>query len=313
MASHPCPASDAVLPATRFTDPTAVEAWDAWFRWRADGALRDVTIDATWRRVADAVAAAEGDQAALWAHRFADAFSHWRLLPDERLLQVAGTNAPLTACIAPVAVVNAGAFVDATLGCVPPRFDRERFVEAAALAVRLLDDACASLEAGRPAELRLGLIGLGDSLRLLGIPYASAEAAAHARVLAAALAEGGLRGAVELAMERGAAAPPPAAAIARWRARGLPEWLVEQAVRHGVHCKVRVAIESQPRLARLANGASDALEPAAADLAAAHDRDALRAAGQVLHEAMRPWLDTAADPATDAAGEGPAAPVASVP
>jgi hypothetical protein len=35
-----------------FMTPLAVETWDAWFRWRDRGQLRDRTIDATWERVA---------------------------------------------------------------------------------------------------------------------------------------------------------------------------------------------------------------------------------------------------------------------
>ena len=42
-----------------FLDPVAVEAWDAWFRWREDGQLRDISVEATWERVAGALAQAE--------------------------------------------------------------------------------------------------------------------------------------------------------------------------------------------------------------------------------------------------------------
>src|SRR5690349_4974277 len=127
-------------PATPFTAVAAVVGWDAWFRWRdADGQLLDRTIDATWWRVAHAVAAAEESQADAWARRFVDAFGTWRLLPDERLLAVAGTGSTLAAGEALQATLNAGAFVLPRGG-----LDLDRLADTAALRSeeRRVGEAC---------------------------------------------------------------------------------------------------------------------------------------------------------------------------
>ena len=79
--------SDAVTTFTTFSSPAAVDAWDAEFRWRDAHRLRDVTIDDTWHRVAEAAAAAEPEHASAWSARFVDAFSRWRLLPEAHLLR----------------------------------------------------------------------------------------------------------------------------------------------------------------------------------------------------------------------------------
>lgn len=68
----------------------AVDIWDAWFRWREQGALRDLTVNATWDRVATALASIEPADATIWSERFTDAFRAWRLLLDERILATAG-------------------------------------------------------------------------------------------------------------------------------------------------------------------------------------------------------------------------------
>ena len=96
---------------TRFTNPDAVEAWDALFRWREGGRLRDTTVEQTWERVSRAIARAEGVSEAHWARRFSGEFRQWRLLPDERLLRAAGTPCLERVLPAPAAVVNAAAFV----------------------------------------------------------------------------------------------------------------------------------------------------------------------------------------------------------
>lgn len=279
-----------MVPATHFTDPLAVEAWDSWFRWRDDGTLRDVTIDATWWRVADTLAAVEGASAAIWAHRFADAFSRWRLLPDERLLQAAGTGRPLSDFAAPAAVLNVAAFVTA------PRssragFDHARFLETAAMAVRLLENAVVwHGAAARAPVLRIGIIGLADALFLLGLPYASIDARTQARAVAAALAEGCLRGTIDLASERGPADRDldRRCLAARWYARGTPPGLIEAGLRRGVRHAELTAIDPHPRLALLANNVADALE-----LAPGLDTwtPALRAAQRELRTAMQPWID----------------------
>lgn len=279
----------AVLPATQFTDPAAVETWDASFRWRTAEGLRDLTIDDTWWRVADTVARSRGDQAPLWAHRYVDAFSRWRLLPDERLLRFAGTGNLPTELAEPAAALNVGCFVAAPFGSTS-RFDRRCFMDTAALAVRLLDDALFSARfAGTGCALRIGVVGFGDALRKLGIAYAAPAALEQARSIASALAEGCLRGAVDVAEERGGDTGQVTPELAqRWEALGLPDALIARARRHGLRHGPLTAIRRQPLLARLANNASDALDALPPGQATDAAGDAAEAA---IRAAMQPWID----------------------
>jgi len=286
-----------VVVVTRFTDPIAVDTWDTWFRWREGGALRDFTIDATWWRVAEALANVEGMQAPLWAYRYVDAFSRWRLLPDERLLQSAGTGAMIADFDRPAAVLNVAAFVVASSTL---RFDRDRFAETAAMAVRLLDGALGLHGSAQPsAGLRIGVIGLADALGLLGLPYASVEAQLQAREIATALAEGTLRGAIDLAGERGALDPHPDRhrLEARWRTRGVSDWLIREGLRCGVRYTALTAIDPHPRLASLANSVNDALDPSPvrAGNEALLDAESFRAAQLELRAVMQPWIDAPID------------------
>lgn len=299
-----------MVAVTRFTDPIAVDTWDTWFRWREGGALRDFTIDATWWRVAEALASAEGTQARLWAHRYVDAFSRWRLLPDERLLQSAGTDATIPDFDRPAAVLNVAAFVVAS-STLRTHFDRDRFADTAAMAVRLLDDALGLHSSLQPSTgLRIGVIGLADALRLLGLPYASAQAQLQAREVASALAEGTLRGAVELAGERGVPDPHPDRHFleALWRARGVSDWLIQEGLRYGVRHAALTAIDPHPRLASLANSVNDALDPSPvrAGDEGLLDAESFRTAQLGLRAAMQPWIDAPIDyPLAEAApGQG---------
>jgi len=291
-----------VVPVTRFTDPVAVDAWDAWFRWREGNSLRDMTVDATWWRVAESVVGVEGVEAPLWSHRFVDAFSRWRLLPDERLLQAAGTDVPLDDFPAPTAALNIAAFVTVVPG-MQPRLALPRVVETAALAVRLLDDAIATFGTSPcTAGLRIGVIGMADALELLGIPYASVEAQHQARVLARAVAEGCLRGAIDLADERGEREKQVDRRhlAARWLARNMSPGLIQDGMRIGVRHGMLTAIDPHPRLARLANNVADALDPSSApvvpqatsdDVANARDH-----ASRAIRTAMQPWIDAPIEP-----------------
>lgn len=247
---------------TEFTDPAAVEAWDAWFRWRSDEGLRDRTIDATWWRVAEALAVVEGMQAPLWAYRFVEAFSRWRLLPDARILRSAGTDDACDFADGLSAVLNAAAFV--SLPSSPQAgLDTQALTATAALAVRMLDDAALALFPDAPVRpgAHIGLIGMADALRLLGLAYDSPQARDQARIVAACLAQGALRGSVDLACERGACDTDLEPLRALWRMREMPAALVEDAVRCGVRYARLTDIAPHPRLAQLANNASDALDP----------------------------------------------------
>lgn len=295
-----------MVPPTRFTDRAAVDAWDRWFRWRNGDGLRDRTIDATWWRVADAIAGAEGAQDRLWAYRYVDAFSRWQLLPDERLLRMAGTGSGVSPFESPRAALNVAGFVTAPL-TRRARFDGERFAGIAALAVRLLDDALVTMHGPAPifSGLRIGLTGLADALHLLGIRYDDPRAADQACAVGTALATGTLRGTTELAHERGPIDARPAHLVALWRDRGVPEALVEAAMRGGVRHARLTAIELQPHLALLANNASDALDPQPLRHRHARDEIATKAASApptitaeamvtaqlAIRAAIQPWID----------------------
>jgi ribonucleoside-diphosphate reductase alpha chain len=297
-----------VSPATHFSDPAAVDAWDDCFRWRDGPLLRDLTIDFTWRRVSEAVALAEGSQASAWAARFFDAFRSWRLLPDQRILRLAGTGVAMVGLAAPCAVLNAAAFVSAA-GTRLARFERDQFADASELAVRLLDNAVGGRDgADQACAPSIGMVGLGDALHGLRLAYDSESARGTAGAMAAALAEGALRGSSALAAERGAVACDLAAVLERCRHRGLAEALLRRVAETGLRHAELTAIGSQPTLARLANNASDALDPQAMSLAGTarrigDDRIAHRdtplqvplRAQLEMRAAMQPWIDAAID------------------
>ena len=186
--------------------------------------MHDTTIEDTWWRVAETVASPNGMVAALRAYHYASAFSHLRLLPDERLLQHAGTRIALASTPSFFAALNLAAFVSASPRGLP-RFDRAAFMDTAALAVRFLDDASLACNRIPPSGLRIGLIGLADALHKMHVGYRTASACAQARDFAIALAEGCLRGSIELAEERGASAT---ASLQAWRSREMPMLLLER-------------------------------------------------------------------------------------
>jgi ribonucleoside-diphosphate reductase alpha chain len=245
-----------------FIDPTAVEAWDAWFRWRSNGELRDLTVEASWDRVAVALAGAESHARETWRKRFRKAIAGWRLLPDARVLATAGTGR----CDWPgtdlVAELNLAAFVRDAFR-QPAQFDEAAFRECAGLAVRLLDNAlalCPDVTVDAP-RLRIGLIGLADALDMLGLVYGTSAASALATRAAAVLAEAAFEASVHLAQERGARIALDPARRACAEERGLAPALVAEAERFGLRHAALTAIDSQPRLALLANNVADALDP----------------------------------------------------
>lgn len=244
-----------------FIDPAAVEVWDTWFRWREDGQLRDISIEATWERVARSLARVDSAASPRWLNRLIDAQARWQIVFDERILAGAGTR-DFAWPRDPIAVLNAASFV-----CCPfatnARFDFESFRSAADLAVESLDNALlANAEPHHAvADLRVGLIGLADALALLGKRYDSPAGRVLAGRIAQALAEAALQANIRLARGRGPLPDRGIAAIEKARLRGMPADLVESAERTGLrHARV-TAITSQRRLARLANDVADALDP----------------------------------------------------
>jgi ribonucleoside-diphosphate reductase alpha chain len=277
---------------TRFTHAEAVDTWDAEFRWRSADRLHDVTIDDTWRRIAETAAAAEGIRAPMWTYPFVDSFRRWRLIPDERFLRRLGTDEPLSLLEEPAAVVNCAAFVLAP-PLAPAHLDREQFVAAAALAVRFLDDAATAVEGGvHPPRLRIGIIGLADALDELGLAYASVEGRLEAVRIVCALAEGCVRGSLELAEDRGTASSPDERRVQAERLQhlSLPPGVIERVLASGLSHERLTAIDPHPVLARLANGVADGIDPLPAarggPLSAAS-----RADRREMRAALQPWID----------------------
>ena len=79
-------------------DPISAEIWDMKYRFKEPGgAVFDATIEASWQRVATAVAKAEAEGAReLWSDRFYEALSDFKFLPAGRILAGAGTGRTVT-------------------------------------------------------------------------------------------------------------------------------------------------------------------------------------------------------------------------
>jgi len=77
------------------SDPFSMEIsrhiWAVRYRFAAEA-----DIQATWQRVAHAIAAAEGQNVALWTGRFANLLENFRFLPGGRILAGAGTGHRVT-------------------------------------------------------------------------------------------------------------------------------------------------------------------------------------------------------------------------
>lgn len=246
--------------ASPFIDLAAVEAWDAWFRWREQACLHDFSIEDTWRRVAGALVATEApDEAPLWKSRFIEAFASWRLLPDERLLASAGTRAAGWSGHALSASLNAAAFVLAVCS-IRACIDHAAVAACAQLAVRMLDNALHVAGIATP-HLRIGVVGMADALLLLGLDYDSDRGRREAAAFAAALCEGCLRGNIQLARERGASRANTREALARAARRNFDSGLLRDAECHGLRHARLTAVTSQHRLALLANDVADAIDP----------------------------------------------------
>lgn len=285
---------------TKFTTTVAVDTWDAHFRWRLGGELRDRTIDATWRRVASAVAGAETGDAETWEERFVEAFQGWRLVPDPQLLKWAGTGRSDHLPEAPQATLNLGSFVVHPLAS-RPYFDYDAFAHTARLAVRFVDDA--ALARGsmcRSMAVGVGMMGFADALAALGWPYMSELACDFAYALGKSLSAVCLEPSSLLLEQRGSHA-------------GSAEG------EHGQRCTCggsssiatphprMTAIHSQPLIALLANDASDALDPrCAAAASATSDWEIARQADAVgtqqllmqqlkLRGRLQPWIDAPID------------------
>ena len=76
--------------------PISRQIWDAKYRLKQpDGTPVDLTIENTWRRVAKALAGAEGEPAR-WEPAFNDALADFRFLPAGRIMSGAGADRRVT-------------------------------------------------------------------------------------------------------------------------------------------------------------------------------------------------------------------------
>ncbi|MAB14503.1 adenosylcobalamin-dependent ribonucleoside-diphosphate reductase [Parvibaculum sp.] len=78
--------------------PIAEQIWDMKYRLHAaDGTPVDLTVEDTWKRVANALAAAEApEKRGQWAEKFHEAMEGFRFLPAGRILAGAGTARDVT-------------------------------------------------------------------------------------------------------------------------------------------------------------------------------------------------------------------------
>ncbi len=81
-----------------YLDPISAEIWDMKYRFkRPDGSPVDETVEASWKRVAKAVAEAEKPaNRAKWAKEFEGLLEDYRFLPAGRILSGAGTARNVT-------------------------------------------------------------------------------------------------------------------------------------------------------------------------------------------------------------------------
>lgn len=81
-----------------YLDPISAEIWDMKYRFkRPDGSAVDESVEASWHRVAKAVAEAEKPgERARWAKEFEGLLGDYRFLPAGRILSGAGTARTVT-------------------------------------------------------------------------------------------------------------------------------------------------------------------------------------------------------------------------
>jgi ribonucleoside-diphosphate reductase alpha chain len=70
--------------------------WDAKYRYRDAGSVKDATVEDTWRRVARALASVEASGQAQWEQCFYSALEDFKFLPGGRILAGAGTGHRVT-------------------------------------------------------------------------------------------------------------------------------------------------------------------------------------------------------------------------
>lgn len=301
----------------------AVDAWDAWFRWRDADTLHDLTIEETWHRVASALCSVEPQKsAAAVKARLIDALMSWRLLLDERILATAGTGTPDWASSAPVAVLNVAAFVTEPFAA-QATLNLSAIESVAAFATRMLDNALVLCDDGAnkgdTRDLRIGVIGFADALTMCRQGFDTPEARRLTWLTGRALKRGCFAESVRLARERGAGYAGAVPTLRRVEELEIDSDIREMAANGIRHARL-TAITSQRRLAMLANNVADALDPAprldpdrrailARAALAGPDIDSRQLPGSSttnsvtadvtaqleLRAAMQPWIDSSID------------------
>ncbi len=79
-----------------FTNPVSERIWNRRYRYRAGDKVLDTDPEASWQRVARALAAAETGQQGYWAKRFHELLADFVFLPGGRILAGAGTRHRVT-------------------------------------------------------------------------------------------------------------------------------------------------------------------------------------------------------------------------
>ncbi|MFU8824024.1 ribonucleotide reductase N-terminal alpha domain-containing protein, partial [Yoonia sp.] len=81
---------------SHFTAPIAEQIWDMKYRFKdADGTAIDNTVEDTWHRIANSLAAVEADPK-VWGAKFYDALADFKYLPAGRITAGAGTARSVT-------------------------------------------------------------------------------------------------------------------------------------------------------------------------------------------------------------------------
>jgi ribonucleoside-diphosphate reductase alpha chain len=81
---------------TTFASALAREIWETRYRFVSTDGVAEPSIDATWARIARALAAAEPRERAQWTRRFEDVLAEFKFLPGGRIIAGAGTGRRVT-------------------------------------------------------------------------------------------------------------------------------------------------------------------------------------------------------------------------
>ncbi len=151
------------------------------------------------------------------------------------------------------------------------RFDFEKLAKLVPLAVRFLDDVIEVSRFPLPAQqeeakakrrIGLGLTGLADTLIMLGLNYASAEARAFAAKVMQTLCHTAYRASIALAKEKGAFPKfEREDYLAAKFISSLPEEIRSAIAAYGIRNGVLLAIAPTGSISLLAGNVSSSLEP----------------------------------------------------